>query len=77
MSDFETLGKEYFREFKQKTAFELSKIDVQSYKLKRIDNRLNIYTIDVISNPEKHNLYELLSVKRFFHFLDKYIFKKS
>lgn len=77
MSDFESLGKEYFREFKQKTALELSKIDVQSYNLKQIDNRLNIYTIDVISNPEKHNLYELLSVKRFFHFLDKYIFKKS
>ena len=42
MSDFESLGKEYFREFKQKTALDLSNIDVQSYNLKQIDNRLNI-----------------------------------
>ena len=36
------------------------------------DRRIGDYVYGVIDNPEKHNLYELLAVKRFFHMLDRY-----
>lgn len=36
------------------------------------DRRIGDYVYGVIDNPEQHNLYELLAVKRFFHMLDRY-----
>lgn len=36
------------------------------------DRRIGDYVHGVIDNPERHNLYELLAVKRFFHMLDRY-----
>lgn len=36
------------------------------------DRRIGDYVYDVIDNPERHNLYELLAVKRFFCMLDRY-----
>ena len=36
------------------------------------DRRIGDYVYGVIDNPEKHNLYELLAVKRFFRMLDRY-----
>lgn len=36
------------------------------------DRRIGDYVYGVIDNPERHNLYELLAVKRFFHMLDRY-----
>lgn len=38
-------------------------------------NGLISYLDEVVSNPDGHNVYELLAVKRFFELLDKYPFK--
>ena len=38
-------------------------------------NSLISYLEEVVSNPDGHNVYELLAVKRFFILLDKYPFK--
>ena len=67
--------KQELRDLKQKVSDELRSIDVLSYQLKDTDERLNTYILSVINNPESHNLYEQLSVKRFFQFLKKYEFR--
>lgn len=69
------IDKQELRELKLKISEELRDIDVLSYRLKDTDERLNTYVFSVINNPESHNLYEQLSVKRFFLFLDKYQFQ--
>lgn len=69
--------KQELRNLKLKVSEELRNIDVLSYLLKDTDERLNMYVLGVINNPEAHNLYEQLSVKRFFQFLDKYDFKPT
>lgn len=69
------IDKQELRDLKIKVSEELKGIDVLSYKLKNTDKRLNTYVLEVINNPEAHNLYEQLSVKRFFQFLDKYEFR--
>lgn len=71
------LTREELRELKIKAIGELRSIDVKSYRLNRADDRLNIYCYECINNPDGHNLYELLAVKRFFRLLDKYIFKTT
>lgn len=68
--------KKALRELKQKVSEELKDINVLSYRLKDTDDRLNTYIFSVINNPEGHNLYEQLSVRRFFCFLDKYEFRQ-
>ncbi len=60
---------------KNKTVIELSQIDVEKYNLAEADPRLNTYAYELINNPNDHNLYELLALKRFFKLLGKYIFK--
>jgi len=60
---------------KKAVVFDLRKIDVELYKLDRADKRLNVYLNGCIYNPAAHNLYELLAVRRFFSFLDKYDFR--
>lgn len=67
--------KQELRDLKLKVSKELKDIDVLSYQLKDTDERLNTYVFSVINNPQSHNLYEQLSVKRFFHFLEKYEFR--
>ena len=67
--------KQELRDLKLKVSEELKGIDVLAYRLKDTDERLNTYVFSVINNPESHNLYEQLSVKRFFLFLDKYQFR--
>lgn len=69
-----SIEKQELRDLKLKVSNELKDIDVLSYRLKDTDERLNTYVFSVINNPEAHNLYEQLSVKRFFIFLDKYNF---
>ena len=69
------LDKQEIRELKLKVSGQLKDIDVLSYCLKDTDERLNFYVFSVIGNPESHNLYEQLSIKRFFCFLDKYEFR--
>lgn len=66
--------KQDLRDLKLKVSEELKDIDISSYRLNNTDNRLESYVLEVIDNPNNHNLYEQLSVKRFFHFLDKYEF---
>ena len=52
----------------------LNKIDVGSYNLRYADPRLDVYARTLIDDPEAHNLYELLALKRFFRFLGIYEF---
>ncbi|MBF0577731.1 terminase large subunit [Dysgonomonas sp. GY617] len=69
------IDKQELRDLKLKVSGELKDIDVLSYRLKDTDERLNTYVFSVINNPEAHNIYEQLSIKRFFQFLDKYEFR--
>lgn len=39
------------------------------------DKRIGDYVFEVIDNPDAHNVYELLAVRRFFRMLDKYDWK--
>lgn len=43
-----------------------------AHALGATDARLGEYAAEVIGNPDGHNLYELLAVRRFFSMLDKY-----
>lgn len=69
------MDKQKLRDLKMQVSEELKRIDVLSYRLKNTDDRLNTYVFSVINNPATHNLYEQLSIKRFFQFLDKYEFR--
>ena len=53
----------------------LRSVDINSYQLDKADIRLNTYIAGCIGNPEAHNLYELLAIRRFFYLLDKYDFR--
>ena len=70
----EKLDKQELRDLKVEVTEKLRCIDVWSYKLAETDERLNTYVFSVINNPEGHNLYEQLSVLRFFRLLDKHTF---
>lgn len=50
----------------------LATIDINRYRLSEVDSRLDAYCREVASNPDAHNLYEQLAVKRFFAMCDKY-----
>lgn len=67
-----SIDKQELRDLKVKVSEELKGINVSSYHLEDTDERLNTYVFSVINNPEAHNLYEQLSIKRFFQFLGKY-----
>ncbi len=41
------------------------------------DKRMAQYIFSVVDNPDAHNLYELLGIRRFFSMLDKYRWKKG
>lgn len=69
------IDKQELRDLKVQISEELKGINVSSYHLEDTDERLNTYVFSVINNPEAHNLYEQLSIKRFFQFLDKYEFR--
>ena len=64
-------------ELKRKTADELKRIDIDSYSLDETDERLPVYLRACVNNPARHNLYELLAVKRFFEFLNKFDFRPA
>ena len=69
------MDKEELIALKHKTVEELKQIDVDGYGLEGTDARLPEYVKECISNPDIHNLYELLAVKRFFEFLNKFEFR--
>lgn len=60
---------------KKATVSSLQAINVFAYQLDKADRRLNSYIISCINNPEAHNLYELLAIRRFFRLLDMYDFR--
>ena len=65
-------------ELKVSTIKKLRAIDVDSYALNDTDSRLPEYINMCIAEPDKHNLYELLSIVRFFFYLlDKYEYRAS
>ena len=45
--------------------------------LNSADKRIAQYALNVIANPDCHNLFELLGLKRFIKFMDKYEFRIS
>lgn len=45
------------------------------HALRDTDKRIGDYVFEVIDNPEGHNLYEILGVRRFLRMLDKYEWK--
>ena len=57
---------------KKKTVKRLQAIDVDKYNLSTTDERLPEYIKGCITNPDGHNLYELLAIVRFFDLLDRY-----
>lgn len=77
MSTLKMLEKNDLIELKRVTAEKLRQIDTAGYHLEKTDNRLNLYIRSVIDYPDEHNLYELLSICRFFRFLETYIFKSK
>lgn len=64
-------------QLKDATAKRLRSIDALSYNLEKADSRLSSYVRGCINNPNDHNLYELLSIVRFFRFFDTYDFRIS
>jgi hypothetical protein len=63
--------KELLIKLKTRTANQPQSINLASYKLRKAYKRLNDYINACIAEPDKHNLYELLAISRFFCFLDK------
>ncbi len=51
--------------------------DQYRHALDETDERIGEYVFGVIDNPEEHNLYEILGVRRFLNMLDKYKWKPA
>lgn len=64
-------------QLKARTLEGLQEVNVEDYTLDQTDIRLKDYVKSAISHPDDHNLYELLSILRFFRLLDAYIFKPT
>ena len=64
-------------QLKARTLERLQEVNVEDYTLDQTDIRLKEYVKSAISHPDDHNLYELLSILRFFRLLDAYIFKPT
>lgn len=67
--------KQQERECKQHCIERLTAIDLNAYQLDQIDDRLGKYARGLCADTDGHNLYELLSLERFLHMLDKYDFR--
>lgn len=64
-------------QLKARTLERLQEVNVEDNTLDQTDIRLKDYVKSAISHPDDHNLYELLSILRFFRLLDAYIFKPT
>lgn len=69
--------KRYYRTMKAEAVEELQgrRKELSStyrYALADTDQRIEAYTMGIIDNPDDHNLYEVLAVRRFFSMLDIY-----
>lgn len=70
--------KNRLRDLKKETAEKLKGIDLDGYAvLDKTDTRLREYIEGVRSCPDRHNLYEMLALLRFFRLLDAYEFRPS
>lgn len=65
------------KEYKDAVAKELDAVDLDGYQLDTIDKRLLKYVSGVVCNPDGHNLYELLAVKKFLRLMRTYTFRAS
>ena len=65
------------KEYKEDVARSLASIDLDSYQLDTIDGRLLKYVSGVVCNPDDHNLFELLAVKKFLRLMRQYVFRTS
>ena len=65
------------REYKDEVARELASVDLESYQLDTIDARLLKYVSGVVGNPDDHNMFELLAVKKFLRLMRTYVFRAS
>lgn len=65
------------KEYKNERAQELLSVDVERYQLDSIDTRLLSYVEEVRMHSERHNLYEILAVLKFFRLMDMYVFRPS
>lgn len=64
--------KDKLRQAKADVTAQLESIPIADYHLREVDPRLVDYITEVATNPEGHNLFEQLAVKRFFYMADKY-----
>ena len=70
--------KNRLRDLKKETSEKLKGINLDGYAvLDKTDTRLREYIECVRSCPDRHNLYEMLALLRFFHLLDTYEFRPS
>lgn len=68
--------KERFRNLKPEVTVELQ-LNIDTYKSRysealSTDSRLSAYIEGVIASPERHNLFELLKIRRFFELLERW-----
>ena len=75
--------KEVIRDLKAEAVYELQQESrsfyLEKYKSALVDTdaRIATYCFSVIDNPEEHNVYEVLGIRRFFKMLDKYAWDKK
>lgn len=64
--------KDRLRRAKAEVTALLAEVDVGDYRLDEVDPRLTAYVTEVCRNPDGHNLYEQLAVKRFLAMARRY-----
>lgn len=57
---------------KAEVSEELAVLDIDSYDLSAIDERLTVYAKSVAAAPLEHNVWEQLALRRFFRLADRY-----
>lgn len=63
--------------YKEERAGELAAIDLEKYQLDGVDMRLYRYVREIQTNPDGHNLYEILAVLKFLRLMGRYVFRAS
>lgn len=64
--------KDRLQRAKEDVSVQLAEMPMADYRLSEVDARLEEYVTGVARNPQAHNLYEQLAVRRFFRLIDKY-----
>lgn len=66
--------KDKLRRAKEEVSAALASLDIDRYRLDEIDARLGSYAREVAGNPDGHNIFEQLALRRFFKLFDRYGF---